>query len=164
MKHILTAAVLVATLMTTSLSAQEVSPPCETKICVPEAYMKKEKKTVFKVECKEMCIPKIRLPWQMCQEPECGIVKKVLIMKKESKEVEKKAYKWKIVNAPPCDFGCQTGTLPIQNQVAAPGNLLPAQPIKLISGGVGSGMQNSQLFSKMPNMSEIVPRHRNDRR
>ena len=46
-------------------------PQCGNKICVAKPVTKTEKKTVFAVEKKEICIPKVRFPWQI-KRSACG--------------------------------------------------------------------------------------------
>ena len=39
-------------------------PDCGNKVCIGKAVPKKESKTVYAIEKKDICIPKIRFPWQ----------------------------------------------------------------------------------------------------
>lgn len=105
-------------------------PECGRKVCTGKVEMKKVKKTLFSVEKKDICIPKIRFPWQIrrdncgtqcdsscdangncgiCQ-PLCGRVKTVKVLKKRSIECDKCGYKWEIttVESTPC---CNSGSL-----------------------------------------------------
>ena len=83
-------------------------PDCGYKVCQAIPEVKKVKKSYFEVECKDICIPKFRLPWQMCCEPKCGKVKTVKVLKKKSIECEKCGYKWEItyVGSGCTDAGC----------------------------------------------------------
>ncbi|MDA1016028.1 MAG: hypothetical protein O3A00_16425, partial [Planctomycetota bacterium] len=58
--------------------------------CVPTSKCVDVKKTCFNVECKTICIPAVRLPWQSCCEARCGEVRAVRILKKSSKVVGQK--------------------------------------------------------------------------
>lgn len=111
-------------------------PECGAKVCIAKPVTKKVKKTVFAVEKKDICIPKIRFPWQIkknqcgagscCQSgcdsqgacgsadcgcaPKCGRVKTVKVLKKKSIECEKCGYEWEIktVESVPCNT-CRPG-------------------------------------------------------
>lgn len=78
-------------------------PKCDNKVCQPSPEVKKEKKTVYDVACKDVCIPGIRWPWQACCEPNCGKVKTVKVLKKYERECEKCGTKWTVVGGcEPC--------------------------------------------------------------
>ena len=104
-------------------------PECGTKVCVAKPVTKTEKKTVFSVEKKDVCIPKVRFPWQVkrnnacgngsCDSscdgagngcgagcaPMCGRVRTIKVLKKKSIECKKCGYEWEIktVESVPCD-------------------------------------------------------------
>ena len=70
-------------------------PRCENRICVPERVTVKEKKHCWEVECKEICIPGFKGPWQSCCEPPaCGRVRTVKELKKVEYECERCGYRW----------------------------------------------------------------------
>lgn len=77
-------------------------PKCQHKVCEPSPEVKKEKKTCYDFECKDICIPGIRWPWQPCCEPSCGKVRTVKVLKKFEYECEHCGTKWSIVNCGPC--------------------------------------------------------------
>ena len=77
-------------------------PQCNAS-CQLEIKQGKEKKSCFKTECKTICIPKVRFPWQKCCEPRCAKAKTVKVLKKHSYECPKCEYKWTPV---PCGNGC----------------------------------------------------------
>ena len=79
-------------------------PDCGNALCVPSFEPVKEKKHCWQVECKKICIPHIRLPWQSCCElPKCGWVRNVKVLKKVEYECEKCGCKWdvKCLDCPP---------------------------------------------------------------
>jgi hypothetical protein len=75
-------------------------PTCGCKVCQPVPGTVKEKKHCWEVECKEICIPLARLPWEpCCAAPKCGKVKTVKVLKKIDYECEKCGYKWEVLSA-----------------------------------------------------------------
>lgn len=78
-------------------------PKCNNKVCQPSPEMKKEKKVAYNFDCKDICIPGIRWPWQpCCDEPNCGKVRTVKVLKKFEYECEHCGTKWSVVNCGPC--------------------------------------------------------------
>lgn len=73
-----------------------VCPQCASKVCVPIPEKGKENRYCWKVEYKDICIPKFRWPWQMCCAPECGKVRTVKVLKKVEYECEHCGYQWEI--------------------------------------------------------------------
>jgi hypothetical protein len=72
-------------------------PDCGCAICRPVETTIKEKDYCFEVECKQVCIPAIRWPWESCCEPpRCGKVKTVKVLKKVEYECAKCGYQWEI--------------------------------------------------------------------
>jgi hypothetical protein len=69
---------------------------CGGGVCRPVAATLKEKKHTWEVECKQICIPAPRWPWELCCEPKCGKVKTVKLLKKVEYECEKCGYQWEI--------------------------------------------------------------------
>lgn len=141
------ALVACSTLLTANLLAQDQSccPQCGVKVCQPVAEVKKEKKTVFKVECKEICIPKVRMPWQMCREPQCGVVKKVKVLKKESIECEKCGYRWEVTNVEAAPGVCDTGPA-----------LKLRRPLKRI-GGICLKISDAEIQQESPKNAQLAP-------
>jgi hypothetical protein len=101
-------------------------PNCH-KYCKFEVETEKVKKQCFDVECKAICIPRIKLPWEKCcTPPKCAKVKYVHVLKTEEYECEHCKYKW----TPVCDEcgngcnkcnGCQPGasatSVPLQKPI-----------------------------------------------
>jgi hypothetical protein len=71
-------------------------PECGCAYCQPVPTTLKETKHCWEVECKQICIPAARWPWEKCCEPRCGKVKTVKVLKKVNYECEKCGYKWEI--------------------------------------------------------------------
>jgi len=72
-------------------------PDCGCKTCRVERETIKEKKHCWEIECKDVCIPKFKWPWEdCCCLPECGRVRTVKKLKKVEYECEKCGYKWTI--------------------------------------------------------------------
>ena len=57
-------------------------PQCGEKVCKVRWEPTTVDKHCYEVECKDVCIPRFRWPWQMCCDPKCGRVKTVNVMKK----------------------------------------------------------------------------------
>lgn len=71
-------------------------PKSIDKVCRTVPEIKKVEKYCWEVECREICIPKVRFPWQKFQPPACGRVRVVKTYKKQTREVEEPGYKWEI--------------------------------------------------------------------
>lgn len=72
-------------------------PQCDNKICVAQPETTKQKKHCWEVECKDICIPRFKWPWECCDvPPRCGQVKTVKVLKKKEYECEKCGYKWEV--------------------------------------------------------------------
>jgi len=93
---------------------------CESqgcKTCRLHVETLKVKKHCFHVECKEICIPPVRFPWQKCCELKCGKIKTVRVLKKNEYTCEKCGYKWTVE----CQCGsCSSGNCVTGVQKAAP--------------------------------------------
>jgi hypothetical protein len=98
------AALLVPAAATLAGGQGHACPECGCAICRPVETMLKEKKHCWEVECKQICVPAARWPWEKCCEPRCGKVKTVKVLKKVEFECEKCGYKWEIHGA-----GCACG-------------------------------------------------------
>jgi hypothetical protein len=79
-------------------------PDCGHKVCQPKQETIKEKKHCWDVECKDICIPKAKWPWESCCEPKCAKVKTIKVLKKVEYECEKCHTKWEVLSC-----GCQDG-------------------------------------------------------
>ena len=72
-------------------------PECGHKICHPVPTVTKVKKHCFEVQCKDICIPGIKGPHRpCCEEPPCGRVRTVKVLKKVEFECEQCGYKWDV--------------------------------------------------------------------
>jgi len=85
----------------------DACPECGTAVCLPSIGVVKEKHHRWEVECKQICVPHIRWPWQPCCElPKCGHVKNVKVLKRIEYECEKCGCKWDVK----CDGCCPDGS------------------------------------------------------
>ena len=80
-------------------------PDCGCKVCVPSTEVVKEKKHCWTVDCKDICIPKAKWPWDTCCEPQCAKVKTVKVLKRVEYECEKCGCKWDVLST-----GCSCGS------------------------------------------------------
>ena len=72
-------------------------PECDNPVCQPTPVTVKVSKHCWEVECKQICIPAFKGPWApCCEEPKCGRVRTVKILKKVPYECEKCGYKWEV--------------------------------------------------------------------
>jgi hypothetical protein len=73
---------------------------CGQKICCPEVDEKDVTKSCWNTECKEVCVPPIRLPWDRCCTLACGgIVRTINVLKETEYKCKEKTYSWKPVCA-----------------------------------------------------------------
>lgn len=64
-------------------------------VCCPTYEKEKVKKSGYEVECKQICVPRVRLPWQSCCERRCADVICVHRLTKDSRECgERCVIKW----------------------------------------------------------------------
>jgi hypothetical protein len=75
-------------------------PNCKLKV-----EKAKVKKYCWEVECKPICVPKVRLPWQSCCEPLCAEGRNIHVLKKVEYECEECKYTW----TPEENGGCANG-------------------------------------------------------
>lgn len=74
-------------------------PDCGCKVCVPSTEIVAEKKSCWAVECKDICIPAPKWPWQDCCAPaKCAKVKTVKVLKRVDYECEKCGCKWDVMS------------------------------------------------------------------
>ncbi len=66
------------------------------KTCRMHVETLKVKKHCYNVECKDICIPPVRFPWQKCCTLKCGKIKTVRVLKKQNYTCEKCGYKWTV--------------------------------------------------------------------
>ncbi len=78
------------------LSRMRTRPCPECDSCVLSLDEVEVKKTCFKTEQKEICIPKVRLPWQKCCPPGTSKSIVVTVLKKHSYKCKKCSYKWSV--------------------------------------------------------------------
>ena len=71
-------------------------PTCGDKVCTPTRVEKKVKKYHYEVECKDICIPGITLPWSKNCTPKSGRVIRVKVFKKKEFECKACGCKWEI--------------------------------------------------------------------
>lgn len=120
---------------------------CTKEICVGNAKVVKEKKTCYKIECKTICVPQVRFPWECgekldfldsfrkcgscvsacCVPPKCGVVLKVRDFTKDSYEVDVCEYTMDVKTVPACSCGggctspgCCANAQPTQSLQAEP--------------------------------------------
>lgn len=76
----------------------DCKPACECEVvwgCCPSYEKVKVEKSGFEVECEQICVPKVRLPWADPCEPRCAFVVSVNKLKKAKKDDgEKCVLKW----------------------------------------------------------------------
>lgn len=127
-----TLAVLALALLSQSaLAGRHCCPDCGAKTCVAIPETKTEKKSCYKTECKDICIPKFRFPWQMCCTPKCGKVITVKVLKKVDYECKKCGYTWEINEVCSCTSdGCTT--IPVEGpsdlEEPSPSDQVPVPP------------------------------------
>ena len=64
-------------------------------VCCPSYEKEKIEKSGFEIETEQICVPKVRLPWQSCCTPRCARVVCVNRLKKKTIECgEKCVIKW----------------------------------------------------------------------
>ena len=88
------------------------------KTCQPEVKETESIHDCYSEECKDVCIPAIRFPWQDCCEPlKCGKVRSVKVLKKYEYKCPDCEVKWNVVDhgccsacgAAGCGGGCSGG-------------------------------------------------------
>ncbi len=84
-------------------TCHEVTCPCCHHVCKLSSEIVKEKNYCWNVECKPICIPRVRFPWEKNCKPKCAKIKYVNVLEKREYECENCTYKWTPVCA---DCGC----------------------------------------------------------
>lgn len=114
-----------------SAQCQPLRPRIQCGKCNGSCFLKVEpstkEKSCFKVEAKQICIPRVRFPWQPkdkckgcdgcdrggCCTNHCGRVKTVLVLKKHKYECPACKYTWEVASCGACDNtscdGCSDG-------------------------------------------------------
>lgn len=79
--------------------------PCvEYVSCRPIVKCEPIELTCYEVECKQICIPAVTLPWQKCCEPKCGKIITVNRLKETNYECgERFVCEWVIEPCKPCE-------------------------------------------------------------
>ncbi|MCA9150884.1 MAG: hypothetical protein KDA92_16345 [Planctomycetales bacterium] len=80
-------------------------PEC-SYYCKVEAETEKVKHHCWEVDCKPICVPRVKLPWECGCEPKCAYVKKVHVLKMKEYECEKCKYTFTPVEIGCCNDGC----------------------------------------------------------
>ena len=71
-------------------------PECECDQCVLKVEQADVKKTCFKVEQKEVCIPAVTLPWQKCCPKTTSKMRVVNVLKKHTYKCKECSYSWNV--------------------------------------------------------------------
>ncbi len=72
--------------------------PLPDKTCVLSSEPTEVKKSCYRVECRDVCIPSIRFPWQKCVDsPRCGKVIRVKVLVDDSRSCPDCKHDWNIV-------------------------------------------------------------------
>ena len=92
-------------------------PQCHCEVTTEEGKVKKH---CYEVECEQICIPRVRIPWHLlgqafsnrskcdtcntgdCSQKPCGEVRTIRVLKKKEYECKVCKYKW----TPVCNVGC----------------------------------------------------------
>ena len=98
------------------------NPACPQCHCEVTAEEGKVKKHCYEVECEQICIPKVRIPWHLlgqafsnrskcdtadCSQKPCGEVRTIRVLKKKEYECKVCKCKWTpVCNDGCCDTGC----------------------------------------------------------
>jgi hypothetical protein len=82
----------------TNAGVRDNSCDCTSKTCKVEIEYVPVIKECYKTECKEICIPAVRFPWESCCTPKCGKVITIKTLKKETYQCgTKQVCKWSVV-------------------------------------------------------------------
>ncbi len=95
--------------------------------CDAECKTVPVKKTCFEIECKTICVPAVKFPWESCCQTKCGRLRTIRVLKKSEKVIgEKTACEWK-VHSGDCDH-CGDGGCCNAVPQSAPGHAPEAPP------------------------------------
>ncbi|MGE0609617.1 MAG: hypothetical protein AB7O62_21175 [Pirellulales bacterium] len=85
-------------------------PQCGHKYCVAVPEKITEKKHCWNVECKDVCIPRFKWPWECCcTPPKCSRARTVKVLKKHEYECEKCGCRWEVHCSSGCGCDCGRG-------------------------------------------------------
>ncbi len=130
---------LVMVLANGSFASEFGCPCCQScgGTCVLKAEQVEEDETCYDVECKEVCIPAVRFPWETCRTPKCGRVRLVTKLKEDKRKTTTCKYEW-VLTCPRCGRRAAsskqeentpaTPTKPADGTPPAP-PMAPAQPM-----------------------------------
>ena len=79
---------LVLALANTAFASEFGCPCCQScgGACVLKAEQVEEDETCYDVECKEVCIPAVRFPWDSYRTPKCGRVRVIARLKEDTRK------------------------------------------------------------------------------
>lgn len=79
---------------------------CGSKLltCRPTHEEEDVEKSCYDVECRHICIPPIRFPWEKCCEPKCAKIKAVHVLTKRTWDCKKCVTNWNVD-----ELGCLPG-------------------------------------------------------
>lgn len=118
-----------------------VCPQCHCEVTTEEGKVTKH---CYEIECEQICIPKVRIPWHLlgqkfsrkskcdtggcetpdCSPPPCGKVRTIRVLKKKEYECKVCKCKW----TPVCnEGGCDTGSAGVDEGGDA---ALPPSPVR----------------------------------
>ena len=111
-------------------AATPVCPQCHCEVTMEEGTVKKH---CYEIEYKQICIPKVRIPWHLfgrncsnrnncddggcdtpgCSPQRCGEVRIIRVLKKKQYECKVCKCKWTpVCNDDSCDTGCSEAPAP----------------------------------------------------
>lgn len=103
------------------------------KYCQLHVETLKVKKHCYNIECKDICIPPVRFPWQKCCELKCGKIKTVRVLKKHEYKCDKCGYKWTVeCSCNACNPGGSCAPAAPQPAVKSANNQPPLAPASSI--------------------------------
>ena len=160
-----------------SKNCTPLRPRIQCGKCNGTCYLKVEQstkeKSCFKVEAKQICIPRVRFPWQtkdkcnrcdacdsgQCCSTQCGRVKTILVLKKHKYECPACKYSWEIAGGGCCDSancdGCSSGNCDVDVVPPAVGQaqrgkvqpMVPARPAIATQREVPVGSSTPMIIS-----------------
>jgi len=96
MKTIYAATAIVFAFANSALAGEFGCPCCQScgGACALTARQVEEDEACYDVECKEVCIPAVRFPWERCRTPKCGRVRLVAKLKEDKTKKTTCKYEW----------------------------------------------------------------------